>query len=668
MISKTEQQVTLVRMPWDVIHRPSPAYGLIMGALEREGLTARILNANLWLSDAVGPAQFKRIADNTCWTLLPEFTFSKAAFPDYFTAETAAEMDGFPKSQLNLIRSNLGEDALELIARIRDEEAFKLCERVAEACIGAPVVGMSCTINQLVPVIAAARMIKAMSPETKVLLGGAQVEGEMGDEALRVAPWIDAVYKGEAELGVVETVQYLLGERDRPPEEYVSYRKGDGELHEAPGGALVTDMNSLPSPNYDDYFSEIEARQGTEHEVRCLHLPYVSSRGCWWGEKLHCTFCGLNGNGMVYRARDPEVVFEELEWLSRRYSKLVFIGMDNILPQQYLKSLLPMLRDSELDLRLFCETKANLKRRDVELYANAGLTLVQPGIESLSDNTLKIMRKGVTAIQNIYLLKLAAEYGVQLQWNVLCGFPGETEDEYTNQLDLFPKLWHLPPPAGASWFGVQRFSPFHFEPENLGIRNLRALHSYRYLFPVDRIDVNRLAFYFAFDYEDDYAIEDRLKLELRDAAREWQRRPMIEGATPTLSYLRGPGFVEITDTRAAQSPVKHMLTGVECNVFRAADDIVGVAELEKLVGDADRTREAIEGLAEMGLIYTDGKRVLNLALPASTKTHPKRGSITPKYLRDEAGTSHQKIEESRARGREHDQHTLESIKDGLQFI
>jgi radical SAM superfamily enzyme YgiQ (UPF0313 family) len=35
-------------------------------------------------------------------------------------------------------------------------------------------------------------------------------------------------------------------------------------------------------------------------------LLFETSRGCWWGEHSHCTFCGLNGSTMLYRSMAPE--------------------------------------------------------------------------------------------------------------------------------------------------------------------------------------------------------------------------------------------------------------------------------------------------------------------------------------------------------------------------
>ncbi len=44
-----------------------------------------------------------------------------------------------------------------------------------------------------------------------------------------------------------------------------------------------------------------------------IFVPYETSRGCWWGQKKHCTFCGLNPLGMNYRAKSPERAVEIID-------------------------------------------------------------------------------------------------------------------------------------------------------------------------------------------------------------------------------------------------------------------------------------------------------------------------------------------------------------------
>ena len=106
------------------------------------------------------------------------------------------------------------------------------------------------------------------------------------------------------------------------------------------------------------------------------------------------------------------------------------MAVDNILDMRYFRDVLPQLRDRQLGFTLFYETKANLTKEQVKLLRDAGVLAIQPGVESLSTHVLQLMRKGVTALQNIQLLKWCKQYGVTVAWNLLYGFPGETAADY----------------------------------------------------------------------------------------------------------------------------------------------------------------------------------------------------------------------------------------------
>ena len=79
---------------------------------------------------------------------------------------------------------------------------------------------------------------------------------------------------------------------------------------------------------------------------------------------------------------------------------------------------------------VFFEIKANVSRAQVAALVDAGITWVQPGIESLHSEVLKLMDKGIQGWQNVQLLKWARELGLRLSWSVLWGFPGEKDDWY----------------------------------------------------------------------------------------------------------------------------------------------------------------------------------------------------------------------------------------------
>jgi radical SAM superfamily enzyme YgiQ (UPF0313 family) len=69
-------------------------------------------------------------------------------------------------------------------------------------------------------------------------------------------------------------------------------RRGDQVLSGGPAG-LTENLDSLPIPDYTEYFEELK-ECGLENKFSKTVIPYESSRGCWWGEKTMCTFCGVN--------------------------------------------------------------------------------------------------------------------------------------------------------------------------------------------------------------------------------------------------------------------------------------------------------------------------------------------------------------------------------------
>ena len=123
--------------------------------------------------------------------------------------------------------------------------------------------------------------------------------------------------------------------------------------------------------------------------------------GCWWGEKHHCTFCGLNAQSMKFRAKSSEQVAREMAYLSSRYDTTRFRLVDNIIDMKYVESLFGAFAEDRRDLDVFIETKSNLQKHQIRLLATGGVKCMQPGLESLSQPQLRAMDKGVTPMQNL---------------------------------------------------------------------------------------------------------------------------------------------------------------------------------------------------------------------------------------------------------------------------
>jgi ribosomal peptide maturation radical SAM protein 1 len=202
--------------------------------------------------------------------------------------------------------------------------------------------------------------------------------------------------------------------------------------------------------------------------------------------------------------------------LSQRYDTGRLMMADNILDSKYLSSVIPRLRGSGLEL--FYEVKSNLTKASLRAMRAAGVTWIQPGIESLSDHTLKLMGKGTTAMQNIQLLRWCAELSVKPSWNILYGFPGEDPQEFQSMAQLTADLFHLTAPSVVLQFRMDRFSPYFNDSAQYGLTNVRPYWSYRFAYPgLSQNDLADIAYFFEFDYSDG-----------RDPREEAQ--PLVEAA------------------------------------------------------------------------------------------------------------------------------------------
>ena len=336
----------------------------------------------------------------------------------------------------------------ELVAQKREKLDTYLDELITQYGLDkAQIVGFTSMFMQNVANFAMARKLKQRNPEVITVMGGANCEFPMGRViAERVEP-IDFVFSGPALKSFPKFVQYCMdGDLSKCRSIRGVFYKGVSLP--ASTAETIGEELSIDTPielNYEDFmrrFDEYFADTGLEPI-----LPFETSRGCWWGQRSHCTFCGLNGASMAYRSMKPELAIEQFKSLFRYSGSVTLLeAVDNILPKNYLKDVLPRL-ETPSDMQIFYEVKADLSEEDFAVLAKSKVKQIQPGIESLATSTLKLMKKGTTAFQNVNFLKMCSLYGIKPHWNLLVGFPGEGEEVYRRYLDVLPLLsiWNLRP-------------------------------------------------------------------------------------------------------------------------------------------------------------------------------------------------------------------------------
>ena len=613
--------VLLVSMPFGPLFSPSLGLSLLQPTVRARGLDCAIEYFTLAFAERIGHRLYFRIShEHRAMTraFVGEWIFSGALFewpPDH--------EQRYLDDVLLKPASALGAGATPppgradvkaiLAARRRAPAFLDWCADRIEAS-GARLVGITSVFQQHVASLALARRLKARRPDVFIVMGGANCEAVMGAETLRQFPFVDAIVSGEADAVFAELAARVVAGRpvDDLPGVLTPATLGaafqSGRLPAAPP---VQDLDALPYPEYGDFFRQFaRTRFGQAWEP---NIFVETSRGCWWGERMHCTFCGLNGATMAYRAKSAPRALAELTHLSAAHPGCDIQVVDNILDLKYFKTLLPELARRGARVRLFYETKSNLKKDQVRLLRDAGVTMIQPGIESFSDQVLKLMKKGVSGLQNIQLLKWCKEIGVEPLWNFLLGFPGESPDEYQRMADLAARVCHLPSPTGVTAIRLDRFSPNFNEADRLGFTRVRPLPFYEFLYDLPEAARRNLAYYFAYEYrrpQDVARYAEPLVRRVRAWRTAWRHAEL-------LSVEAGDRLV-IADTRPGAAAPITVLTGLDREIYLAADAIADENRLREGEHGARANGDLAGRLSVMvarGLMLGEGGRYLSLAVP-----------------------------------------------------
>lgn len=618
----SERSVSLVCMPFHLLEAPSIQLGILEGTLARQGIAAQSHSFHLAFveflrastRDPLTLAEYEELATTSSNTGAGEWLFARAPFvrlPSTTTDDAFAKhlkAQGLPwklVNKLRMLRSHVPafvETCAEEI--LRDTPA---------------IVGFSTVYAQTLPSIALANALRRRVPDLVIVFGGANVEDSMGPALMTTFDEIDYVVRGEGEHVFGTLTKHVL-EGEPVPNLPGLCRRRHGEVVAHPSHPSErVDIDELPLPRYREYFDRL--RQGSLRHDVLPRIPYQSSRGCWWGERHHCTFCGLNGTDMAFRSKQPLRVLTEVEELSRAHRVVDFLVVDNILDHGYLDTLIPELARTPHDLSFFCETKSNLSAQHVARLGAAGVRTIQPGIESLSTPILKLMNKGVSALQNVRFLKACAAQGIHVIWNVIYGFPGEPEEEYARMAELVPSLSHLPPPDLVPLV-VARFSPYHQDPDRHGLVLRGPLPHYGLLYDADPETVANLAQAFEHEYLDGRRPEQYVA-NLREAIDRWRRTSTRD--LGSLTYRRGPDHLAITDTRTVTGRgVRYVLEGQDVLVHTLCEHgstpLAIQRHLKEATGksmDTNRLRNLLQDLVDARLMMVDGERHLSLALPAA---------------------------------------------------
>ena len=286
-----DPSVILVSLPWTTLTEPSLGLSLLKAVLEREGITSRVMHLNLALLRYVHAATYFAIANVYA---LNDFLFSHVLAPEV-TSKQHQILRHKVRELLDrgrVVRFGGENVFVEKLLKLRNETIPAFLREVAReiADSDAKLVGFTCMFDQTIASLALAKLIKEIAPDKMMALGGYAVRSPAAEMLIKSSPWIDAICTGEGEQTIVALTRAAAGELPLSAVPGIVYMGADGAMVETKTPPLV-DLETNPVPDFDDFF--IDVRQLSEIDqvdIQAVYLPLENSRGCWWGQKSHCTF------------------------------------------------------------------------------------------------------------------------------------------------------------------------------------------------------------------------------------------------------------------------------------------------------------------------------------------------------------------------------------------
>ncbi len=296
------------------------------------------------------------------------------------------------------------------------------------------VVGITAMTTTFPAALRAAKITKNVLPGVKVVLGGVHPTIEPGTTL--ESRYVDFVVRGEGEVVMEQLMTELEKGGDTGQIEGLCYKQ-NGDIF-IKNKSPPVDINLLPMPDYGSFpVVEYIKHNQSLRDIRCISV--LATRGC----PYPCSFCAVKQTmGVRWRAKSPEKVVDELEYLKNVYDLEGFWFKDSILNmnRKWTLQLCEEIIKRKLDIVWQCNTRVDLIREDeLKLMVKAGLTELDLGIEAGSPNSLKTLKKKVTIEQTKEAVRLAKKY-VKVFGFFMIGIPNETIDDVRMTFDLAREL------------------------------------------------------------------------------------------------------------------------------------------------------------------------------------------------------------------------------------
>jgi ribosomal peptide maturation radical SAM protein 1 len=561
--------ILFVVPPFVTVRTPIMGPHILQSIARVQGYKTGILHLNLLLASIIGIDLYESICYGQPFRMLGERLFARCAFglpplgksPE-LCLDPAKSVFGnerkYPLEEFEYKYYKTADFNLDTFLKI-EAICKSFIEEVSQtiATLNYKIAGCSTNWEQNNCCIALIDRLKTLRPDMITLMGGSNCENQMAGGIASLSDSIDYIFSGESESTFADFLQ--------------SYEAGNLPCQRIIAGQPTENLDNIALPGYENYFEQIDCFF-YDNPPKGIAIGYETSRGCWHNK---CFFCGMNGKRGRFRQKAVKKVASELSQIKDRYPGHGMLLIDKLMPSSYQEELLPLLVETQGTSPITCEHRPSPDIHELMNLKKAGINVVKFGIETLSSDMLKRMNKGVTAVENILLLRNAAVSGIYVDWNLLWGFPGDKVENYREILRILPLLRHLCPPTVFRHISIDRFSAYFEKVQEFSIKRLRPWAAYQTVYP-QWADIDKLAYRFIGDYPCEAYEHPGLIKEIAEGVKSWKK----SWKENRLVMVPFADYYIVYDRRGPGKSSDHILNGAQAKEIMT-DCIYGESENQK---------------------------------------------------------------------------------------
>lgn len=311
--------------------------------------------------------------------------------------------------------------------------------------------------GQVLPTLVLLKYLRKMGYKGRVVLGG---------------PFISLIWERLKSSPLTKVFDYFVFRQGEEPLWRLakaiesSGQNGIGQFIEP----KEADLNALPAPDFSDFPLD-------KYLTNSLRLSILGSWGCYWGK---CSFCNVRRlEGITYKTREPEKIVEDIIEVKERFNPAELRLADNAIPFSVMVKIAKMLLERNVNIAWITNTRfdGNWTQEGVNLLAQSSCAQLLFGLETASEDVLRLVNKGTDLERVRRILSMIAKTRIWAHFYMIVGHPGDSRQEWEKTLAFFKDISRRYPSLRFSThlagFGLQIQSHIYHCPKEYGIEEIQ---------------------------------------------------------------------------------------------------------------------------------------------------------------------------------------------------